>query len=166
MSASIPSMTHDTSDWAPTPHELDFIFKTHKDYTLAERTLGTKSWVWKYGVDIQCSTKRRWVCLPCIRHKRHPAMSYSSKGTQNIHTHLWSAHRLRDPSGRNPKKTLASITDLLAMDRSDPQQQTLANKLISRNYWVGSDPEIMEKSRTCWRTGWWWQLGGRCTSDG
>ena len=58
MSASIPSMTHDTSDWAPTPHELDFIFKTHKDYTLAERTLGTKSWVWKYGVDIQCSTKR------------------------------------------------------------------------------------------------------------
>jgi len=155
MSASIPSMTHDTSDWAPTPHELDFIFKTHKDYTLAERTLGTKSWVWKYGVGIQCSTKRRWVCLPCIRHKRHPAMSYASKSTQNIHTHLWSAHRLQDPSGRNPKKTLASITDLLALDRSDPQHQTLANKLISRNYWVGSDPEIMEKSRTCWRTGWW-----------
>src|ERR1700694_4052826 len=80
-----------------------------KDYTLAERTLGTKSWMWKYGVDIQCSTKRRWVCLPCIRHKRHPAMSCGSKGTQNIHTHLWSAHRLQDPSGRNPKNTLASI---------------------------------------------------------
>ena len=130
---STNSATADSIDWTPTSPERTRIFKKHNDFTLAEKSVANRSWIWKYGIEIQSKANRRWVCMPCIRHNKYPAMSYKSKGTQNIHTHLWSAHKIQDPSGKKPKKAmLTSLTDLFALNRGDPQEQVLANKLISR----------------------------------
>jgi hypothetical protein len=38
------------------------LFSHFKGYTLSERTKETRSWIWRFGYDIQNATERRWVC--------------------------------------------------------------------------------------------------------
>ena len=126
--------------WAPSIDEELRIFRVWKGYTLAERSKDTLSWVWNYGIEIQSTTSRRWICMPCMRQKAPSPQSYESKGTQNAELHLWKAHGYWDPSGRRltpsqtkgGKRAFASITDFMGLKRSDPKDQALANNLIKR----------------------------------
>jgi hypothetical protein len=45
----------------------DRLFSYFKGYTLSERTKETRSWIWRFGYDIQNATERRWVCRACIK---------------------------------------------------------------------------------------------------
>ncbi|KAJ6436471.1 putative AC transposase [Purpureocillium lavendulum] len=128
------------STWTPTSDEERRIFRNWKGFKLAERSKDTLSWVWSYGVEIQSTTSRRWICMPCVRQKATTPQSYESKGTQNAELHLWKAHGYWDPSGRRStpsqkkggKRVLASISDFLSLKRSDPKDQALTNSLIKR----------------------------------
>lgn len=126
--------------WTPTIDEEQRVFRVWKGFTLAERSKDTLSWVWNYGVEIQSTTSRRWVCMPCVRQGAARPQSYESRGTQNAETHLWKVHGLWDPSGRRSapaekkggKRVFASITDFMNLNRSDPKDQAFANSVIKR----------------------------------
>ncbi|KAM0670859.1 hypothetical protein ACQRIU_001254 [Beauveria bassiana] len=128
------------TSWTPSSDEEQRIFRVWKGFTLAERTKDTVSWIWDYGVEIQSQASRRWICMPCVRQKASSPQSYESRGTQNAEHHLWKSHGYWDPSGRRRtplqtqegRKAFASITDLIGLKRSEPNDQALANNLIRR----------------------------------
>jgi hypothetical protein len=103
------------------------------------------SWVWQHGFGIQAcdsSTKRKWVCGPCLRRHRPKTSNFSAVGTQNIEKHLFWEHGLVDESGKRKLPTLwkgaqektpsRSIVEMLNLDTSDPKEQAIANVLIQR----------------------------------
>lgn len=128
------------TSWTPSLEEERRIFRVWKGFTLAKRTKDTVSWIWDYGVEIQSEAYRRWICMPCVRQNTSSPQSYESEGTQNAEHHLWKSHGYWDPSGRRrtPLQTkeggnaFASITDLMGLKRSEPNDQALANNLIRR----------------------------------
>lgn len=134
------SSCHPPGSWTLTIDEEQKVFRLWKGFTLAERSKDTLSWVWNYGVEIQSTTSRRWVCMPCVRQKVTRPQSYESRGTQNAEIHLWKVHGLWDPSGRRSapaekkggKRVFASVTDFMNLNRSDPKDQAFANSVIKR----------------------------------
>jgi hypothetical protein len=133
----INSTVVDPKQWSSqlSDDDRDRVFRKFGGYTLAERAVNAKSWVWDYGVDIQSSTARQWVCLPCVRKNVNTPANYDAKGTQNMARHLWKNHRLRDLTGSQmpplSDQPLGSITTFFGLDRSNATEQTVANKLIS-----------------------------------
>jgi len=114
------------------------LFRQWKGYSLAQRTSQTQSWIWSFGVEIQDSTSRRWVCGPCLTAKVPKPTSYISEGTQNCEKHLWEKHGRWDTSGKRPKpsnkrgskRKHGNIAGFTNLDLADPKDQAVANRLI------------------------------------
>lgn len=121
-----------------TAEEESHVFKIFKGFLFSERSNETRSWVWDYGLDIQSTTERKWVCVPCIRKKESRPASYEYKGTQNAENHLWKAHGNWDPTGKRiapstkkgGKRVFASASDFWQLNRHDPKEQAIANSMI------------------------------------
>ncbi|KAK8869252.1 restless-like transposase [Apiospora arundinis] len=114
------------------------LFRQWKGYSLAQRTSQTQSWIWSFGIEIQDSTSRRWVCGPCLTAKVPKPTSYISEGTQNCEKHLWEKHGRWDTSGKRPKpsnkrgskRKHGNIAGFMNLDLADPKDQAVANRLI------------------------------------
>ncbi|KFA56342.1 hypothetical protein S40293_09845 [Stachybotrys chartarum IBT 40293] len=109
-----------------------------KASTLSQRNKDTKSWVWKYGLDIQDEGTRRWVCTTCVRkNNRIKPTSYIDKNLSNAKNHLVYDHRIVDPTGklgpRGTKRKFQSIADHFVLDTADTADRKFANKMI-RNF--------------------------------
>ncbi|KAM7182621.1 hypothetical protein V8F33_014168 [Rhypophila sp. PSN 637] len=114
-----------------TAEEESHVFKIFKGFLFSERNNETRSWVWDYGLDVQSTTERKWVCVPCIGKKESRPASYEYKGTQNAENHLWKAHGYWDPTGKRTapstkkggKRVFASASDFWQLNRHDPKEQ-------------------------------------------
>jgi hypothetical protein len=143
---SSASPTTSTSTPSPLPDELrpppqltsdeeEKALSFFRASTLSQRNKDTKSWVWKYGLDIQDEGTRRWVCMVCVKkHSRVRPTSYIDKNLDNAKKHLINDHRIADPTGklepRGTKRKFQSIADHFALDTTNAADRSFANKMI------------------------------------
>lgn len=127
----------------------DRLFSYFKGYTLSERTKETRSWIWRFGYDIQNATERRWVCRACIKQNRPQPTSIKSVGIQNAMEHIFLIHQIRAPAGEKTKSAAErkaeaqaasssdgpggrhrSISQHFGLDTAKPREQAIANSFI------------------------------------
>ena len=109
-----------------------------RGYTKSQRAGKLKSWIWRFGFDIEHQdngNNRMWVCERCLP-KRSPQgpTSFAAKGTTNIERHLYDAHNISGPSGKRLPKGVAttrkrSIAQFFKLDANDGKEQAFINRL-------------------------------------
>ena len=142
ISTSTPSPLADEFRQPPrlTPDEEEKALSFFRASTLSQRKKDTKSWVWKYGLDIQDQDEgtRRWVCMICVKKNGGAKpMSYIDKNLGNAKKHLVNDHQIPSPTGklepRGIKQKPHSIADPFALDTTNAADRSFANKMI-RNF--------------------------------
>ena len=115
-----------------TSNEEEKVLSFFRASILLQRNKDTKSWVWKYGLDIQDEGTRRWVCMVCIKkNSRVRPMTYIDK-TLAMPRHLINDHHIADPTGklesRGTKRKFQSIADHFALDTTNPPTAALPTR--------------------------------------
>jgi hypothetical protein len=75
------------------------LWRKFPGWTFSERQAAHHEWVWQYGYDISCNSRRRFVCKQCIITRCPRVESFVATGLQNATKHLFEDHRIRAPEG-------------------------------------------------------------------